>query len=101
MSILRGLSAYAVPDDSFFWTYDAIGQGLFGWRPPNGYPDDREAWSGTMPMMQRWRHCNWLFGWQVEGEGDEYERYRLKPEKQTPASLVTPIELVDFWSVRI
>jgi hypothetical protein len=101
VSILRALAANFVPEDPFFWSYDAIGQGLFGWRPPNGYPDDREAWSGTMPMLQRWRHCNWLFGWQIGGEGEDAQTYRLRPEAQTPKKLVTPVELVDFWSQRI
>jgi uncharacterized protein (DUF1800 family) len=91
VSILRALSADFVPEDPFFWSYGSIGQELFGWRPPNGYPDDREAWSGTMPMLQRWRHCNWLFGWQIGGEGEDAETYRLRPEDYTPKSLVTPV----------
>jgi uncharacterized protein (DUF1800 family) len=101
VSLMRALEANYLPEDHFFWSYDSIGQGLFGWRPPNGYPDDRESWSGTMPMLQRWRHCNWLFGWTIGGEGTDADTYRLRPETQTPAHLVTPTELVDFWSRRI
>jgi uncharacterized protein (DUF1800 family) len=101
VSILRALNANYAPTDSFFWNYDSIGQGLFNWRPPNGYPDDRAAWSGTMPMLQRWRHCNWLFGWQIGGEGTDAETYRLRPETQTPNHLKTPNDLVDYWSRRI
>src|SRR5690606_18572005 len=60
VSVLRALQADFVPEDPFFWSYDSIGQALFSWHSPDGYPDDRGAWTGTMPMLQRWRHCNWL-----------------------------------------
>jgi uncharacterized protein (DUF1800 family) len=101
VSLLRALRADFAPLDPFFWSYDGIGQALFNWRPPNGYPDDREAWSGTMPMLQRWRHCNWLFGWKVGGEGADAETYRIRPEKQTSDIYTTPNSLVDYWSIRI
>jgi hypothetical protein len=101
VSLMRALGANYIAENPFFWSYDSIGQGLFGWRPPNGYPDDRGAWSGTMPMLQRWRHCNWLFRWQIGGEGTDAETYRLLPETQTPANLLTANALVDFWSRRI
>jgi uncharacterized protein (DUF1800 family) len=101
VSVLRALNADFVPEDSFFWSYDNIGQPLFSWRPPDGYPDDREAWSGTMPMLQRWRHANWLFGWRVGGDGDNKDKLRVRPEYQTPESRRTPSALVDFWSVRM
>jgi uncharacterized protein (DUF1800 family) len=101
VSVLRGLEANFAPVDSFFWNYDGIGQALFNWRTPDGYPDDRESWSGTMPMLQRWRHCNWLFGWRIGGDGSDKDLYRLQPELKTPGNILTPIELVDSWSQRI
>jgi hypothetical protein len=52
-------------------------------------------------MLQRWRHCNWLFGWKVGGEGADAETYRLRPEPQTLDTVTTPNGLVDYWSVRI
>lgn len=101
VSLLRALQADFVPEDPFFWSYDSIGQALFNWRPPNGYPDDRGAWTGTMPMLQRWRHCNWLFSWHIDGGEEGEDIYRIRPELKTPAGLATPNELVDFWSRRI
>jgi hypothetical protein len=100
VSVMRALKANFHSYD-FFWSYDSIGQPLFGWRPPNGYPDDCAAWTGTMAMLQRWRHCNWLFNWTIGGEGDDSDVYRLQPEVQTPAKFKTPNQLVDFWSQRI
>lgn len=96
ISILRALGADFVPVDQYIWNYDAIGQGLFSWRPPDGYPDDRAAWSSTMSLLQRWRHANWLFGWK-----DEEEKLRLRPEALTPGSQRVPTALVDFWSRRL
>jgi uncharacterized protein (DUF1800 family) len=101
VSVMRALKANFVAEDSFFWSYDSIGQALFNWRPPNGYPDDRGAWTGTMPMLQRWRHCNWLFNWQIGGEGEDAQTYRLRPETQMDAKYKTPNAIVDFWSQRI
>lgn len=99
VSLLRATFANFAPTDSFFWSYDGIGQPLFGWRPPNGYPDLREDWSSTMPMLQRWRHCNWLFGWTIGGEGADADTPRLRPEtKIPPANVTTPVEYVDYWS---
>lgn len=101
VSVLRALQADFVPEDPFFWSYDSIGQALFSWHSPDGYPDDRGAWTGTMPMLQRWRHCNWLFGWHIDGGETGEDVYRLRPETKTPANLTTPSALVDFWSRRI
>jgi uncharacterized protein (DUF1800 family) len=54
--ILRAAAAAFDPkDNNFGWLYSNMGQELFGWHPPNGYPDFRNAWSSTMPMLQRWR----------------------------------------------
>ncbi len=101
ISLLRALNANFSPIDNFFWSYDSMGQGLFDWRPPDGYPDDRRAWTGTMGMLQRWRHCNYLFGWKIGGDGADKETPRLRPENQTPADIRTPNGLVDFWAMRI
>ncbi|HMN27276.1 MAG TPA: DUF1800 domain-containing protein, partial [Caldilineaceae bacterium] len=64
VSLLRAAQADFNPtDDGFRWMYYNTGQELFSWNPPNGYPDFKEPWSGTMPMLQRWRLCNWLIEW--------------------------------------
>lgn len=101
VSIMRALAAQYEPTNSFFWNYDSIGQALFSWRPPDGYPDDREAWTGTMPMLQRWRHCNWLFGWKIGGEGKDADVSRLLPGTQMPNKYKSPNAIVDFWSQRL
>jgi uncharacterized protein (DUF1800 family) len=100
VSLLRAANADFEPEDSFYWSYDSTGHALFRWSPPNGYPDSKEAWTGTMPTLQRWRHCNWLVEWKYK-EGPQKDQRRLRFEEQTPSAVKTPIQLVDYWSNRI
>lgn len=99
VSLLRAAEGDYIPEDSFFWTYEAMGQPLFAWSPPNGYPDDKTTWSSTMPMLQRWRVCNSLIGWRYGGEGANKDDYRLP--LVNPAEIKTPYALVDYWSERL
>lgn len=101
VAMLRATQADFEPTDSFLWNFGNSGQRLFRWHPPDGYPDFKEAWSSTMPMLQRWRRCNWLLGWTYGGDGPNKDDYRLQPETQMPASKKTPNEIVDYWSNRI
>ena len=42
VGLMRAVNTDFVPHDHFFWRYDEMGQPLFGWRPPNGFPDMKE-----------------------------------------------------------
>ena len=53
-SMLRATASEFVPNDDFFWTYGLMGQKLFEWTPPNGYPDVHDIWTGTNVMVYRW-----------------------------------------------
>lgn len=102
VALLRATNADFGPlDDSFIWTYESAGQPLFQWHPPNGFPDFKEAWSSTMPMLQRWRICNWLLRWQYGGDGANKEDLRINLFNQMPSTLTTPPALVDYWSNRL
>ena len=102
VSLLRAAEADFAPQDNFFWSYEDLGQPLFGWRPPDGYPDVKEDWSSTMPLLQRWRLTNWLMdGWRIGGDGADRDNLRVDVTAQHPAALKTPIAIVDFWSQRI
>jgi uncharacterized protein (DUF1800 family) len=101
ISLLRATLADFAPDDSFFWMYERMGQPLFQWHPPNGYPDIKEDWSSTMPMLQRWRMCNWLIdGWRY-ANGDKKDQLHMALETQMPAAIRMPTAIVDFWAERI
>jgi uncharacterized protein (DUF1800 family) len=100
VSVLRASEAdFAANDGGFGWMYSSMGQPLFRWRPPNGYPDFRDAWSSTMPMLQRWRMVNWLIEWRYGGEGSNKDVPRLLFNH--PPNLKTPILIVDYWSLRL
>ncbi len=100
ISLLRASEADFAPDNgNFRWVYSQTGQELFSWQPPNGYPDFKEPWSGTMPMLQRWRLCNWLINWTYGGDGPNKDEYRLR--LVTPANRTTSVAIVDYWSNRL
>jgi len=87
--------------DNFFWWYNSMGQSLFGWHPPNGYPDVAFAWSSTMPVLQRWRFVNDILEWKIGGEGADKNDKRIVVDGILPADQATPEEIVDFWSRRL
>lgn len=101
-SILRATGCnYDARSDSFFWWYNPMGQPLFGWRPPDGYPDVKEAWSSTMPILQRWRFVNSILEWKIGGDGANKDQRRVPIEGIMPAERTTPGQIVDFWSNRL
>jgi len=81
--------------NSFFWLYDGIGQPLYDWLTPDGYPDMKEDWIGTTSLVMRWRMMNWLLDVK---DGDDY---RTDVLGQTPAAVRSPVALADYWIDRI
>ncbi len=95
VSVLRATAGDFEPEDHFYWRYNNVGQPLFRWQPPNGYPDFRKDWSSTMPMLQRWKLVNWLLEWKFRDEGlKDVKRLRFT----NPAQYRTPYDIVDYWS---
>ena len=82
--------------DSFLYYYDRMGQPLFSWPTPDGYPDFKAAWHSTTPMVMRWRLFNWLIDLR-----DDADAFRLDVLSQTPAGVRSPTDLADFWLNRI
>lgn len=91
---LRAVNATFVRSSSFGGTYDDMGQELFLWPAPNGYPDVKGAWAGTVPMVYRWR----LFNNLMENTITDLS---VDLAAQTPATMRTPNALADFWINRI
>ena len=82
------------------WMCSMMGQPIFERRPPDGYPDVKEAWANTMSLLYRWNFAvgiseNWL--------NDEEQKRSIKTDilGQTPADLRTAEALADFWIPRI
>lgn len=82
--------------DSFRWNYYQAGQPLFGWHPPNGYPDIKFAWNTTSPRVLSWRLANTLIQLDDVNNVPYFNAYAL-----TPPSARSAVELVSFWTQRI
>ncbi len=81
---------------TFEWLYYNTGQRLFGWHPPNGYPDVGEAWVSSGPRVMSWRLTNWLVDVR-----DDFDTYRLDAFTQTPPGVRSANDLADYWIDRI
>lgn len=101
VSLMRSLAYDFEPRDDFFWRYDPGGQPLFSWPTPDGFPDTKDRWTGTMSMLQRMRLCNYLIDWKYHKDSPQGDINYFRPQEQTPASVNKPVALVDYWSNRI
>lgn len=101
VSLMRSVGYDFETRSDFFYRYNVGGQPLFAWASPDGFPDTRGRWTGTMSMLQRLRICNYLIDWKYSKDSPQGDIRYFRPEEQTPASIKTPIALVDYWSNRI
>lgn len=81
---------------SFVSQFDKIGQPLYAWHPPNGYPDVAGAWRSSTSLVMRWRLLGWLVD-KVAADGS----YHLPINVEHPANLDTPNGIADFWIDRL
>lgn len=87
-SVLRATNAEFSPPSNMWW-YNQTGHPLFSWHPPNGYPDSKEDWSSTMPMLQRWRLIN-----RIMTGGAEGVQFDILAHSPSPSSAN---QLADLW----
>ncbi len=57
VSALRMTGAQTSVERSLGLFLTQMGQPLFHWPPPDGFPDDAEAWSTTNGMLARWNYA--------------------------------------------
>ncbi len=82
------------------WMIHLMGQPIFERRPPDGYPDVKEAWATSMSMLYRWNFAvgmaeNWM------DDEDAGIQVRTDTYAQTPSELRTAEALADFWIPRL
>ena len=75
--------------------YNAMGQRLFYWPAPNGYPDAAGYWLNTTSMFKRFRLLNWL----TSDKSPEDEFYTDLVGQTGIGHSATA--LVDYWIDRI
>ncbi len=99
MRLGQGDWLFGLDDDTsrFFTNYNRMGQQLFTWPAPDGYPDDKEAWSSSTPMIMRWRMYNYL-----TAETDENGAYRMPVfESSSAIGSTAPKDVLDYWISQI
>ena len=97
-----GNNGFWFDSGDFLWRFSLTGHRLFDWAPPNGYPDLKEDWSGSTPLVMTWQVLTGI----VNHWGNAAGQHRLDIIGQTWAGLPnsddhTPTQLVDFWTQRV
>ncbi|MCB0101870.1 MAG: DUF1800 domain-containing protein [Anaerolineales bacterium] len=101
MSMMRALNSdFTRIPGGVHWMLGLMGQALFERRPPDGYPDTREAWANSMSLLFEWNFAvglteNWL--------DDDDTGYKIRSDvmAQTPAEIRSASSLADYWIQRI
>ena len=83
-------------NDQFYWNYDDMGQDIFEWPAPDGFPTEATHWKTSNGLMTRW---NWIMRI-ARGNYDEYG-IDYDTVGMTPGSLVAPREIVEYWANRV
>ena len=101
MSMMRALNSdFTRAPGGIHWMLELMGQRLFERRPPDGYPDTREAWANSMSFLYRW---NFAVGLAENWMDDDDTGYKVFTDVygQTPAEIRTASSLADYWIQRI
>lgn len=101
VSMMRALnSEFIRPPGGINWMLGLMGQALFERRPPDGYPDTREAWMNSMSLLYRW---NFAVGLTENWMDEDDTGYKIFSDvfAQTPAEMRTASSLADYWIQRI
>lgn len=99
-SMMRALNSdFTRVPSGVTWLISMMGQPIFERRPPDGYPDTREAWANSMSMLYRWNMAVGIAeNWMDENQG----RTMLTDlYGQTPPELRTAASLADHWIPRL
>ncbi|MFD0324353.1 DUF1800 domain-containing protein [Lysobacter gummosus] len=83
--------------DEFNWLMGFTGHQPYDWPAPNGYPDVREAWSGSSSYAMTWRILNWI----TETSESGVPLMPILATTRTKVPSWTATKLVDFWCYRI
>jgi len=74
VSALRAVQAETDGDKPMMLALRAMGQPLFAWASPNGYPDVAAAWTGSSALLARWN-----LGFALGANGHKGTRVALSP----------------------
>lgn len=91
---LRATGAEWSWTDTFSWQISLVGQRLFEWSPPTGYPDTRDAWLTSTFLLRRWNFLNSLCAGGITGT-------TVNLVNATPVTMVTPRTIARYWADRV
>lgn len=94
VAFLRAIEAEWRWTGEFGWYISRVGQPLWEWPAPNGYPDERTAWLGSTQLTARWSVFNALAENFVAGTTTTL------PARH-PARLTTPRDVARYWVERL
>ena len=83
-------------EDEFFYYFEPMGQAIFEWHPPNGFPDRKEAWKSTTSMLVRWKFAYWL-----ANAGTDTNNDHVKVDYVGQSQGTTAVAITDHWINRI
>lgn len=92
-SLMRALQTEITVDDDRLWQTYWLGQAPFDRRPPDGYPDRREAWVSSTTLLRAWQ-----LGLGLSANWDEKLQ---SPVMNVNADRRKPVEIADFWMQRV
>jgi uncharacterized protein (DUF1800 family) len=92
-SLCRALETEFTVDDDRLWHSFYMGQGVFNHRPPDGYPDKREAWTSSTTLLRAWQT-----GLSLASNWDEK---MVSPILNVNGARRKPSEIADFWIARL
>lgn len=93
VSGLRILETDIKLNEDMLWTTYYMGQALFDHRPPDGYPDFREAWASSSGLLRTWQFMN--------GIAQDWDEKYISGVMKTNANRRKPGEITDFWLERL
>ncbi|BAV98339.1 DUF1800 domain-containing protein [Lysobacter enzymogenes] len=83
--------------DEFAWRMGFTGHAPYDWPAPNGYPDTREAWSGSSSYAMTWKLLNWL----TETQDNAVPLAPILATTRSKVPSWTANALVDYWCQRL
>ena len=92
-SLCRALETEFTVDDDRLWQSFWMGQGVFNHRPPDGYPDKREAWTSSTTLLRSWQTGL--------GLAANWNDKMVSPLLKVNGARRKPSEIADFWIVRL
>jgi uncharacterized protein (DUF1800 family) len=82
--------------DPIYSAFNPIGQPLFEWAPPTGYPDQAGYWLNSNGLLKRWN----FFNYACEPGTAPWSRItgiKIDLRAEMPADKTTSNQIVDFW----